>query len=262
QAFLGIRMAVQREYGLTERGALLAVALSQEPDELMRAVPEGRMGASMLLALGRLVKEPDTRAKLLDAGIARDPRFPAVRYRRVEDLLRGLEGQTKECENTRVRCQRRATVLLDELESIEPVESRLMVARARLMIATNNAAGAETYLAEKCARLSAPLECRRWQIVAADKAQAEKLPSQGVAAFLQAACVNSRDCAAAANWLATVHMRRREFVAATDMYERAASELNSPSAWVKVAEAAEKAGLDTSAARARAKAEARGTSPD
>ncbi len=257
QALLGIRMAVEREYGLTDRGAQLAVAITQERRDLLQSVPKGKAGAPMLLALARRVEDRDTRARLLDDGIGRDPDFAAVRYRRMEDVLRGLEGKSTGCDGRRKSCIKRGKSLLAQLEAIEPGASRVLVTRARLLIATDRPTEAERYLADSCARLGGALECWRWQIIAADRAQAEKLPSDGVEAYMQAACVTSRGCATAANWLGAVHMRRREYVAATEMFERAANETNLPAAWAKVAHAAGKAGLETSAARARAKAEAR-----
>lgn len=263
QALLAIKMAVEREYQLTETGAELALRITRDFDALLGSVPDGKYGSSMLSALAREDNDPKLRARLLDEAIARDPELASVRYSRVDGILSSLDSKNGECPPERRRdCLARLTSLAADLARIDAGSSRQAVVGARLLIAEGRASEAEQRLSEACRTLSAPVECWRWRVVAADRA-GELVPlSDAMRTYLSAVCSNSDECAKAATWLGNVASARKEWVLAVRMYERAAKESNEPAAWQRVANAATQAGLDSVALRAREKAGARRTSGD
>ncbi|HEY3233318.1 MAG TPA: O-antigen ligase family protein, partial [Polyangiaceae bacterium] len=137
QALLEAKLAAKYDPTLIGLVATSVTNWTDQTDRLRAAVPEGRAGASMLVALARALPSPERREQrrtLVDEAIGRDPSLAEARAFSIEEVLADLESKAPPCQgDLHSRCIATAMAHLRELEHLEHNASRPLVLRARVM---------------------------------------------------------------------------------------------------------------------------------
>jgi tetratricopeptide (TPR) repeat protein len=255
QTLLSIRQAVEREAALMRTGVRLAVLVSRDANELLRAAPLGPTGANMLTSLALQPELQAVRMVLLEAAVARAGSFSRPRLVLAEDLLKAIAEEKPPCVGAATStCSSRVSTLALEIERSESSQEAPAIYRARLLAASARLNEAVAYLVGQCPRFQPGQDCLRWQVTLAHKARNATVLDASAASYLAAACENPRACAAAALWLGSQFDSLGDDAKALKMFERAAQESESPDAWRHVARLASRLGLVGAAQRAKEKA--------
>jgi hypothetical protein len=247
QGMLALRFAVQRQPEFQGRAATLAVERARQAQDVWASVPEGKAGVPMLLALARAadrVQKPLVESRALVAEAThRDPQSKLARLAETRHLLADLTRSDPACnDQKRPACLARLDSALRVLESGEEPSAEIILAGAKRRALEGHAAEASRFLAERCSRLHAPVECLREQVGYALEARDSTLQSDAVTAYLAAACESPAACAKAALWVGDRLQERGDALGAVVYYSRAAKESPTRHTWQKLAAATKAAG--------------------
>ena len=169
QALLELRFATEYDPGLADPAARLAVRLTRNADELVRAAPQGSIGAAVLhqmaLVLSR-AEDAAARERCLDEAILRAPGHVVVRLTAANHLLEALGSSTdSRCKDMRrAECERRVVEHADALERLTPELSHAVELRGRLLMALGRPVEAERLLSERCGHYSDRGSCSKLRV--------------------------------------------------------------------------------------------------
>lgn len=246
QAVMALRMAAERDAPFRPRTAALALALGRASGDVLRVVPIGKRGASLLTTMAIRVDrnaEPELRRQLLEEALVRDRGNARAALERSKDLLMYLESGSYECAlSKRPSCIDSIDALMDGLAAAFPHDGRPTIIRARLRLLTGRPAESLRMLTVECGKPEASLDCLAWQVRAAEVVGEREL-AEASAAYLARACSTPKACESGGAWLGSRHLRRGDSGAALRVYERVAREADSPGSWRRVAIAAAKSGF-------------------
>ncbi|MBN1610332.1 MAG: O-antigen ligase family protein [Polyangiaceae bacterium] len=237
----------------------LAVRTTRDLGELERAVPPGRAGAIAWLAMARQLDEREDstlRLDLLRRAVAWDPGYTSGRVALVSALLKAVEHHAPPCEDPqRERCLAETDTLLSTLARAPPPDQGVILLRGGYLAALGKTGEAHQWLTHRCADASDRLACERERVILAYKLHDDSASKSSVDDFLQVACSSSGSCASAARWAGDLAASEDQWSRAVDYYERAAQSSSSAGAWLKVADAANRAGLISRAIHAARRAD-------
>lgn len=247
QALLPLRLAAERDVTLGAPVAARALALTQEPDELLQTVPPGAAGARLLVTLAHRLPPGAfaTRDRFARQALEQDPSLISAHLLSAGLLLEALGPETTHpgCVGAqRAECVARVQRHAAEAERLDPALPNGILLRARLLLAQKDPAGAERLLAEGCTKYPTALDCWRLWVTAAAAANNDEALHEAGQSLLALACVSRERCGSTAGWLGDLWASRRDWHRATALYERAASETQDPKLWLKVASAAARSG--------------------
>ncbi|MFC1641095.1 O-antigen ligase family protein [Myxococcota bacterium] len=257
QALRTLRSALEREPGLVASVASQAVKLASD-DRIWRVVPAGVQGAGVLVELARHLGKPKQRAlreRLFDEALQRDPTLIGPRLTRAHEWLDQVNKDPKGADSgpcsgaQREACLKRVEEQARRIAEVEPGSDAPLILQARVLMLRGQPAAAGNLLKERCGE-AASVECSRWRVMAANESKDAEEFEKAVSAYLAASCSTSASCANAALWGAGLCAGRGDWLGAMKLYERSARESENPETWVKLADAASRAGQHTRAARA------------
>ena len=254
QAMLELRLSAEQDPSLVPHAGTLAVRWTKDFEELLGAVPEGKAGSAMLdefAVQASIAGRPDLRARCDQAAIERNRFAFGPRLREAQALLAAMAPGDKSgaCVD-RVQCAREIEGHASALEAAQPDRSVAAQIRARLLLAEKRPEEAEALLAAHCGQTSDRPECLRARtLAAAETASPEKLAAASKD-LLAASCLAPVTCAETATWLGDLRLGRGEPGSALAFYARAAREDPTEARWLKLADAASRAGAHAQAADA------------
>jgi tetratricopeptide (TPR) repeat protein len=255
QALLEARLATEYDPALHRRTGALAIQLTRDGDQLLRAVPDGAAGARMLQAMALTLADPKDaalRERLLTEAIVRHPALSDARTVLATDLIRELEkgAQSVRCSDARrSECERIVEEQAAEVESANRSVSGGVELRARVRMATGRPEEAERLLAEQCGRYEAKDRCLEMRVTAAARSRTRERFPDAAKAFATNGCSQGR-CAEAYAYLGDLMAQRSDWLEALTYYERAVREDPSDGPWAKVAKAATRLGAHDKALHA------------
>jgi tetratricopeptide (TPR) repeat protein len=268
QAFSTLRRVNELDPGLWWQVANLATRITSNPKELAAVAPPGTAGARLLLGMANLQKPTQRaiRAELIAMAIERAPSSTDARLVAVEDLLAEMaRGEQSEvcAQGHQEDCMRRFDEHVTAIAKAMPDSDRPTILRAQAWLARGKPGEAEKILAPACNRPKATAQCWQLRVTALGALRSSPALAEAERSYLAMACTDSQACSGAANWLAGTFAARRDWLGATELYERAARESGDPALWLQVARASMTAGLKGRAIRAINRARsAGGTIPE
>jgi hypothetical protein len=258
QALHALSLAAATGEGL-DVVAKVALLATQRPDEIERAVPAGRVGAPMWLAIARQLGEhaPATlRVDVLRRAVARDGRYPPALVALAAALQDAVERGSAPCDGVaRETCLSESSPLLWSLTRAPPPDQGAILLRARWLAARGKPSEAYQWLARQCAEALDRPACERKRVALAYELGNGSETAASVDEYLQVACSLSSGCASAASWAGDLAASHDQWTHAVEYYERAAHAAPSTKAWLKVADAANRAGLFARAVHATQRAD-------
>ncbi|MCA9629426.1 MAG: O-antigen ligase family protein [Myxococcales bacterium] len=240
QALLELKLAAEREPALSRRTAELASSWADSERDLMRAVPSGPSGASVLVLLAdRRPASDRLKLKLLQAAVetnpsAADAQSALARYL-IDELLKSESGGCGE--ERRKRCLELAEAAVAHLSNAGQSVHALIL-RARLLAAEGRPGDGEAMLADGCSRYPRNQECFSERVRLAGLTGNEEAIVRAERSFLQAACVSSSACRSVAERLGDIRASRKQWAQALYLYSRAVDSEPTAELWLKVARAA------------------------
>jgi hypothetical protein len=246
QALLELRLAADYDTALTGLIAKSVTRLASSYEDLERAVPEGRDGCAMLVALARLVPS-DRRERLLEEAVARAPDARDALSLLANDLIRELEhGQASErCAGERTaECVQQAEHWLARLDKQAGRPSEPVLLRARLLLLKGDGEGAASLLAERCPEMVGRdrTQCMKARLTLASKAHDTAQLAAVARDFIAENCLDADSCAGALGQIGDVYAANQDWNAALSFYDRAAHERADDQLWIKVGKAALRTG--------------------
>jgi tetratricopeptide (TPR) repeat protein len=142
----------------------------------------------------------------------------------------------------RADCLRDAQTEARTLQTLAPLDARGPELAARVLLLNGDAAGAERLLASACPKANNRRSCLLLWLKAAAATQSAKQMDTAARAILASGCGVSEDCAKLETEIGDVFMEQAAYGQALAHYKRAAREDPSSPLWLKLANAAERAG--------------------
>lgn len=246
QALGVLQRCVSHEPNLANVVAERATHYAQNLEELERAVPEGQSGIAMLNALAIQVNKPEARAlhdALLTLALKRQLNSPTTHALFVDDLLRDLENPNGPCGGGATsRCESQLREHADIIEKLGPHNLQAVLVHSRVLVHEGKIDDAADWLSQQCQEFAADTACAtQWVLVASRSKNVDRL-GDAANAYLGLACSTPDACASASTWIGNLFMARGNYEWALTRFERAANESPSGDAWLKVADAALRAG--------------------
>lgn len=263
QALMEVRVSVELEGGLAAPGGQMAVRWSRDFEQLQRAAPEGRAGASVLVSMAVSLDvrtQADLRARLLGAAMAKDGTFPTPHVVRAQDLVGEIERKESRC-TPASRCAEPLAAALRSLESLAPRSCHQVMVRARLAAVDGNRQEADALLRELCGGCDESLSCLQLRVQnAAAYASGPEL-KDAVRAYVGLACTSHGGCGDAHTIAGSAHAGRGEWGTAAEHYALALTYAADAPAYLRLARAAVGAGNSVQAESAVRQAERLGAPP-
>ncbi len=247
QGLMELRLGVIYEPALAIPAARLAVAHSTDAETLLRAAPDGVAGAAMLDAIAASLPSDSIARDRIDAeALSRDETLIEARRRRIDSRLTSLEHGSDLC-IAEADCVAFIELQLAELARVAPSHTLAARAKARLLRHEGRPEEAAEALVAGC---NAPIErseCLRLRVeILGDLRLRDELEA-AVQAYVAASCVERKQCAAANDWVGGFRLGRGDLAQAVSALERAARDEPSAARLSRLADAAERAGLNTTA---------------
>lgn len=247
QALMELRLAVEREPQLADIAGQRAVALSRKQADLLQVVPEGEVGARVLLAVAVNLREPSDwqlRAGFFDAALARDSGLAGARIGKADDLVDALEKGAAPCAGDAAeQCHVAAAEQVRALGHIDPLSCEVPVLSARLLVVRRKEVDALVLLEDGCSRCREARRCQQFRLSVAARSAGLAGFKDAARALLATACGEPRACSDAHAWVALHHAQRGEWSGAADHFARALQGGHeSADLWVQLAEASARGG--------------------
>jgi tetratricopeptide (TPR) repeat protein len=224
-----------------------AIAWAPEYEHLLRVVPDGNDGISVLTALAQRQTGSKERLlirqKLLALAIQRNPDDFQANAILADDLFAALDANQESCMgDARKVCEERLRRIVGVIVASKTHPQYSLVYRARLLAHEQNYDKAESLLAEHCNKSPDSVSCNRLRVSYAERLPERSRFESAAMAFTASACFSPGSCAAAFDWLGNLEIGRNNLLLALSRFERAAEESPTADAWLKVAEVAARAG--------------------
>lgn len=260
QALFELRLSVENDPLLIGPAGRALLAWTEDVGDIMRALPDGSVGAAMLVGMTsdeRASRGKPLRLQLLELAVERDTGGTQSRQLAAAELIfligRGAsEGRCSGPE--RSACVERVRALAHEIRRASETSPVPTEIEGELLLALGEEAEAARYLGPRCATLSRPASCHRLRVLSLARANSSEL--EGAAKdYLAAACTDTVSCAAAETFVGNIFSGRGAFGVALPHLEKAATLQPSEAAWRQVADVAKRAGSRQRQLRAERKAD-------
>lgn len=242
QALGALKQCVVNEPELSAVVAERAEKFTQSLDDLEHAVPDGVKGVSLLDALALRFAKPEQRAlheALLQRALQRQPNSTSTHAIVVEDLLRDLDDPNGPCAAAaRADCESRLRQHAAIIEAQGPKNLQAALMHARILTHDGKVEQAAQWLAKRCPDFTADATCATHFVNVASRVNNPAILEEASAGYLALACSTPETCANAATWVGNLYMARGDNEHALTRFERAANEVPSAEAWLRVAGAA------------------------
>jgi hypothetical protein len=251
QALFELRLSVENDSGLANLAAMLAVRWTKQYEELLESAPEGRAGVIMLDQIAAYLTAPSDwtlSERIHREVIARDPTDVTARLRkadlRIRALAQGPKGPLPSAEicPDREACRREVLAEAAAIGEARPDLAAAARLRAGLLLADGKPEEAAALLATECERVSDRLPCLQARVQAAAQIKGTDRFTEAAKELLGSACGTPASCAEMSNWVADIRTNRGEMNLAYGLYERAARLDPTEVRWLKLADAASRAG--------------------
>ena len=263
QALLELRLSLENEPALIAPVAALSIRWTQDLDELIATLPDGKAGAPVLAEMARLLAitprpgekggDPLLRGRCDREAILRDPTLIAPRVREAEARLLAMAKDAPPgglCVD-RALCHAEILAHAAAITAAQPDASIAVELHARLLLAEDKPDEAVKFLEKACEQVTDRPSCLQARVGAAARLKPSEPLDAAMKALLGASCSSAEACANAATWLASVRQGRGEMGAALALLARAAREdPGDDSRLLKLADAASRAGAHAQAADA------------
>ena len=255
QGLFELRLALENDSTLIATTAQMALRWASDYTELLVAVPEGAQGAAALDAFGAMLaatKERELRIRCDQEAISRDPHRTGPRMRLASDILTALatgKPFDHHCADGQA-CRKMVDAHAAAIAEADPRNSGAAQLRARLLLLDGKPQQADQLLAHTCDTASDRIACLTARVNVAAEVTAPEAMKDASRQYLASACVTPVACADAESWLGDVRSRRGELQAALQHYTRAARSDSSEQRWLKLADAAVRAGAHLQAVEA------------
>jgi hypothetical protein len=259
QALMELRFAVTSDGTLAAPAAKLAVGWTDRFEDLLSAVPEAKVGVTMLEALAAAVpRVPSGMARpLLAEAIARDPDRAESRRLLAQEDLRELHGevQTGACvDEKRETCEANVRSQAEQIRRVAPGESVSDRLLADLLVTRGRVDEAEQLLATRCAHVEDRIPCLSARAVIAAAIPHQEPFATAAHELAGAGCGSPPECASTALQIGDLFGGRGEWGRALNQYVRACDADPTETCWRRVGGAAALSGAHAQAAQAFAKA--------
>jgi O-Antigen ligase len=251
QALFELRLSVENDGGLATAAAALVTRWTRAVDEILAAAPEGKAGGPMLDLVAATLFSPDgweLSERVNREVMARDPYAVSARSRAAELRLRALADGPRGPMPADVICPDREACrreVLEQAAAIGRAAPDLSIAallRARLLLIDGKAPEALRLLTLECEKATDRVPCLQLRVKAAAEIKGEDDITAASRELLAAACADLARCADIANWIGDLRTARSEPSLALPLYERAARVDPTDQRWLKLADAASRAG--------------------
>lgn len=262
QALLELRLSLESEPTLGPSVAAFGIRWTQDFDELLSVLPEGKEGGPVLMEMARLLAlppragetppDPLLRGRCDREAIRRDATLLAPHVREAEARLVGLDkGAPPGLCVDREHCRAEILEHADAIAAAHPDLSLPVELRARVLLADDKPDEAVRLLEKACDQLAERGGCLQARVHAAMRIKQPGPLDAAMKALLGASCVSAEACAGTATWLAALRLERGETGAALALLSRAArDDPGSEARWIALADAASRAGAHAQAADA------------
>jgi hypothetical protein len=244
QALFELRIAAEHEPPLTNTTAQLAVRWARSFEDVMRAVPDGTVGDSVLDNIAARTKDANA-ARRADAELLRrDPHRVSARLRVAEAALLGAQrddGAPPLCDS-RETCANEVGKQSDLIHSARPESALPAMLRARLLVIRGAAAEAATLLAGACELPEMRALCLELRATVLAQLDGTAELDATLKAITGDRCGTTKGCAEAHTWVAMLRAQRGELALAVSSLRRAATEDPSEERWLRLAEMGDRAG--------------------
>lgn len=261
QALMELRFACRDESSLTSEAIDRAIAHTTEFTDLMRMVPDGRLGTNVMDALGGWLhdRNPDAGHQMDEEVLRRDPSRLGPRRRALDDLLsqvdRAEKGERCTTEDAMTQCIAEAEKRIQELTPYVANGAEISRLRARLYQRLGRFDEASHLLETACDALGDSLVCyQQWVDV-----ESHRNNDDGVDRLLQKivsmGCHDMDNCSRTWRWVGAFCSRTNRLGRAVNAYEKAVQQ--APTDWVSwedLGGAASRLGTHARAARAYSRA--------
>lgn len=261
QALLELRLAIESDLQTLGPAARLAVRWIDDIDQLDTVVPSPPNEAAAWDAFAGFAKDRELGKACDERALALDPRRTAPRWRLAQDIIaqRRADGCRPPDEGA---CAAAVEAHAAAIEQVVPKRSEATQLRATWLAATGANAEAETLLKQRCNDFTDLTACLQLRATIASQLEQPEPFVEAVTVLRHASCLDAERCATANTWIGDAHFNRGEHAAAVAAYERAIRDRPSDERFMKLANAATEAGLDTQALRALERISAAHNSPD
>lgn len=258
QALLQLRLAVSADRNFHSVAAERAVRWTSDCDRLVQSAPEGTSGWEMLGVMGSGMMEKDGACaeRLLRDAMGRAPQAAPPRAELARLIIRRLRAPSGEpacAGGARAKCLSEAEHLATEVTRLSPRASESLRLRAELLLVEGKADEAAKLLSNGCAEVDDRVTCFGARLDAAAATKRSEELTAAAKDFLAVSCAAAEECASAHLRVGDLFVGQGELATARTHYERAAREAHNEEAWLKVADAASRAGAHRQAADALAK---------
>lgn len=247
QALHALRTAATIRPEMAGRITKAALRMTNEPSELEQVAPHGSAGASILFSMAQQLRGPERaalRENLRWRALRRDPAHVGARTEAVKELHAGLTAGSERCsKGRRSQCLEEIESHLRVLEAGTARNGEVLILRARWLLERDRPLDAYAWLTRTCRQAKDLVPCLRERVAVAREIGDQPSLQDSIDAYLSEACLEVHGCSAAAMWVGDIRASRSEWSDAADQYERAAHAVPSVSAWTKVAQAANRAGM-------------------
>jgi hypothetical protein len=255
QSLLEFRYAVERDIDLTTRAARHAVRLTRNHDELLRAVPAGTGGVSMLVTLGEIMRKSDGESayRFFEEAVERNPEAGAARVALTKLLLESLPDRRlgARCgQERRVACERVIIGHIRTLAKQMPTSEEPLILAARLLLSGGRTVQATNLLAAVCPTLPKHSGCVvLWVETSAQTGDPVSL-RRSISYAERDGCSSPAACARTYTMIGDIVSRSSGPFGALPYYRRSVAEEPNRARWLRVASVASMLGAHGEASRA------------
>lgn len=247
QALLELRYASTYDPDLNARIVERALALTRDPQALLRAAPRGASGRRLLTGMAHAFKGPSEapqRIVMLRAAMEREPGVLRSYLDLGGELLHAATATPPyaPCDVEREACLAEVRSLAKAATRVAPDSSAGAELLARLALATNEPETALQVLEQPCVQTSTRRNCLMLRLQAALAAKKAAAASDIAQELARQSCSGSEECAKLFQELGTLFSSAGAAEAALAYFEKAAREDPSPERWLRVADAANQLG--------------------
>lgn len=250
QARLELRLAVEADGTLVNAAARAAHRAATSATGLAEVVPDNANAGKIWMALARHAPDRVVGAACDEQALLADPTLKEARWRLVQDIVRA-ERDDGACDDARSGdCAEALEVHARAFDTHAPKTSMAIQTRAYKRSVAGEAREAEAWLAAECEVAADAAACQRVRADLASELDDPERFADASKALLVAVCTDRSRCAQTATWIGDTHLRRDELGAAIKSFERAVRDEETDARLLRLADAAERAGLHAQAQRA------------
>jgi hypothetical protein len=252
QALLELRLAAHDDPDLVQPAMAIAARLSDDYDELVRAVPAGKPRAFALQVLAGHLTGPERRQQriwLQREAIARDPDAEGAHMELARELMPDAAGAAGVCAADGGKaCREEVEEHARALDRLEPQTAMADFVRAEMLRALGRTDDAEALMAKRCGLVMSRVACLHERVEMAKALGDHDRLEKAVKDLVVAACGTASSCADESTWVGDIFAERADWGSALNHYERAAREVPTEARWLKIARASELIGAFARAA--------------